>query len=220
MFRPLRLLVAVPFVLAAACNNDKSNGGIIAVTGQSATVRFVNATNLSLGLTNSGLVVSPSGGLVAGISSTCLSVSANALIVTNSATGTAIQFSPVFAPGGSFTVIAFQDSTGAVRFAVLDNTFTATTGNSGIRVFNAAAVQPVLTFSSNGTTLASGIAFGTASPFVNVPSGTGDIVFSNQGAEILDAGTFTFGSGSNTIVVVAPTAPGSTTLRAFTVPTC
>lgn len=218
MFRPSYLLVAVPLVFAAACG-DKDNGGLVGV-GTAATVRFINATNLPITVANNGLVASGSSGLVFGNSTACLLVSSNALVLTNASGATISGFTPVFAPGGSFTVVAFTDASGNTEFATLPNSFTPTSGSAAIRVFNAVSGQPTLTFASNGTTLGVPITFGTASGFVNVPSGTTDITFSNTGSMILDAGSLNLASGTMTTLIIGPAASGSTTLRSFSVGGC
>jgi hypothetical protein len=219
MFRQSYLLVAVPLVFAAACG-DKDNGGILGV-GSAAQVRFINATDLPITVANNGLVASGSTGLVFGGTSTCLPVSSNALVLTNGTTGTTLTgFTPVFAAGGNYTVVAYTDANGNTQFATLPNAFTPTTGSAGLRVFDAVSAQPSLAFADNGTTIGTTVPFGTASGFVSVPSGTGDITFMNSGSMILDAGSMNLSPGTLTTVVVGPSAAGSTTLRSFTVAGC
>jgi hypothetical protein len=217
MFRSRCLLAAGSLAFVAACG-DKAEFGVILNPVAATTVRFINATNLSISISNGGLVVSPANGLGFGLSTTCLTLNAvNALAFTNVGTGASLAFSNAFTGGGSFTVIAFTDATGATKFAVLNNNANPGSGQSAVRVFNAAAGQTLLNFANNGATIGSGIAFGTASDFVNI-STVGDITFlGNTGALILDAGTMNLSSGTSTTIVVAPTAAG---LRAISVPSC
>jgi len=114
MFRPSYLLVAVPLVFAAACG-DKFNG--VAVIANGATVRFVNATDTPINITNAGVVADTD--IVFGAQSVCLNVSVastGGLVFTNVNNGTTIGFAPSFTGGGRFTVIAFTDASGAIRF--------------------------------------------------------------------------------------------------------
>jgi hypothetical protein len=183
-------------------------------------VRFINATDLPITVANNGLVGTGSNGLVFGNTTACLPVTSNALLLTN-ANGTTISgFTPAFAAGGSYTVIAYTDANGNTQFATLPNSFTPAAGSAGIRVFNAASGQPSVTFANNGTTLGGPVAFGTASDFVNVPSGSDTFTFSNSGTMILDAGSMTLSPGTNTTLIIGPAASGSTTLRSFSVAGC
>ena len=218
MFRSRCLLAAVSLAAVTACG-DKAEFGVILAPVAATTVRFINATNLSLSISNGGVVVSPTSGAGFGFTSTCLTLNAaNALAFTNVGTGASLAFNNAFTGGGSFTVIAFTDATGAVKFAVLNNNATPGSGQSAVRVFNAASGQALLNFANNGTTIGSGIAFGTASDFVNISSGSGDITFlGNTGSLILDAGSMNLSSGTSTTIVIAPTASG---LRAISVAGC
>jgi hypothetical protein len=218
MFRSRCLLAAGSLAFVAACG-DKAEFGVILAPVAATTVRFVNATNLSIGISNGGLVVSPNTGLGFGLTTTCLTLNAaNALAFTNAGTGATLAFNPAFSGGGSFTVIAFTDATGATKFAVLNNNFNASSGQSAVRIFNAASGQALLTFANNGTTLGSNIAFGTASDFVAVASGADDITFLGTGGSlILDPGSINLSPQTSTTIVIAPVGG---TLHAISVPGC
>src|SRR5215471_14814339 len=145
MSRPSCLLVAVPLVLAAACG-DKVNSvaGIATVNG--AIVRFANATDTPINVTNAGVIVDTA--IVFGAQSVCLSVSVtptNGLVLTNVSNGTTLVFAPSFTVGEKFTVIAFSDASGAIRFATLNSEFTPTSGHAGLRMFNAVSSIPSAT---------------------------------------------------------------------------
>jgi uncharacterized protein DUF4397 len=218
MFRPSYLLAAVPLAFLAACG-DKDTGGIVGV-GTAATVRFVNATNGAITVANNGAVATGSNGLVFGNTSACLPVTSNALTLTDVSGNTITGFTPSFAAGGNYTVIAYTDANGNTQFATLPNSFTPASGSAGLRIFNAASGQPSLTFANNGTALGSTVVFGSASDFVNVPSGSDDITFLNGGSMILDAGSMNLSPGTTSTIVVGPAATGSTTLRSFSVAGC
>lgn len=221
MFRQSYLLAILPFAFVAACGDKDAN---ITIAGRTASVRFVNATDLPISIANDGVVASGNSGLVFGGSATCLAVdatNASALTFTNGSTSTTITgFTPSFTPGGNATVVAFTDANGNTQFATLNNSFTPASGQAGLRVFNAANGSGTLSIMGNGTDLGVSVPFGAASDFVNVPAGTQDLTFTNGSAILLDAGNMSFVSGGNSTIVVGPAVSGSTTLRSFTANGC
>jgi hypothetical protein len=218
MFRPSYLLVAVPLVFAAACG-DKFNG--VAIIANGATVRFVNATNTPINITNAGLVADTD--VVFGAQSGCLNVavaSTGGLLFTNFNNGTTIVFAPSFTVGGSFTVVAFEDATGNIAFSTLNNAFTPNSGSAGLRLFNAVASIPSATVLLNGTAVDGAAAFGTANAFSSIPSGSADVTFESGTTQVLDAGQMTFTAGQSQTIVLGPAAATTTALRSFTVNGC
>ena len=77
---------------------------------------------------------------------------------------------------------AFTDANGNTQFATLNNTFTPTSGQSGLRVFNAANGSGTLSIMGNGTALGVSVPFGTASDFVSVPWEWKTLTFTNGSA--------------------------------------
>ncbi|MFI5227928.1 MAG: DUF4397 domain-containing protein [Gemmatimonadales bacterium] len=226
--RPQILLVLAATVAFAACSSDDNNG---VEPGSLASVRFINATGTNLDLSTNGVVSTGNSNIAFGGRSACLSVnpSSPGLVVNRAGTTTVMPgLVPAFTSGGNFTVIAFPGADGTTQFATLTNAFTPTTGSGGLRVFNAASGAGNLDAfvmrpgAALGTMSASNIGFGSGSAFFNVPAGVQDVEFTNAGTKTvaLDAGNSTFTAGSNALVVIAPPAPGSTTLRAFTTTGC
>jgi hypothetical protein len=129
----------------------------------------------------------------------------------------------------------FQDSRRASRrtgitptgtqFITLDNAgFTPTSGQAGLRVFNAASTIGSIVALNNGTALGTGtgVSYGNAGAFMNVPTGSQTITF-NTGTgttTIANTGSLSFTAGQNYTLVVAPAATGSNTLRTFMVAGC
>ncbi|HXD47338.1 MAG TPA: DUF4382 domain-containing protein [Gemmatimonadaceae bacterium] len=196
-----------------------------------ATVRLVNATSGSLTLLENGNALTGGSDLAFGTSSACSSVSAATpgLTVLQAGSSTPLAgFAPTLTAGNSFSIIAYPTSTGSVQFTTLPNAFAPTTGDAGLRVFNATtsttgfdvfvtAVGAVL-----GTPTLSNVLSGTSSAFVSVPAGASQIRLATAGGTtvLLDLGSQTLTAGQNLTLVIAPPAAGSTTPRAFLVAGC
>lgn len=211
----------------AACGDSS---GTFAVGGSvnTAKVRLVNATNLTLDLLESGTVVSAAGGLASLASSSCLTINLDVASLSVRQTGTTTTlpgFTPAFAVGGSYTVVAYPSRNGSVLFTTLPSSFTTASGQAGLRVFDAAPTTATFDLyvtapsapltTANATNL--GLGAGTA--FMNVPAGSNQIRFTNFGTSVVayDAGSRTFATGQSQIFVLA--APVGT-LTSILVPAC
>ena len=229
MFQRSRTLVAlIPLViLAGAC--DDNDDDVTGIGTNTATVRFINATNANIDVSNAGTVATGNGNLGFGVSSSCMTVntSGTGLVFNQAGTTTAIPgFTSTLTSGGNYTVIAYPGAgaTGT-QFVTFNNAgFTANTGQAGLRIVNAASGTGSLVALGNGTALGAGtgVAFGTAGGFMSVNAGTQAITF-NTGTgttTVANAGNLTFTAGQNYTLVIAPPATGSTTLRTFLVTGC
>lgn len=223
MLKSTRLFALIaPLAVLAACGDDSTD---ITGTTSTARVRFVNATGSSLSVANNGTVGTGNNGLGFGGLSQCMTVNLNngsGLSFTNATTNASVSgFSPTFTNGGDYTVLAYTDANGNTQFATLNNAFTPTTGNAGLRFFNAAAGSGNLTIMGNGSALGSGsVGFGTGGSFFSVPAGTQTITFNDGSATVLDAGAMSLTSGQNSTIIVGPPLTGATTLRSFTTNGC
>ena len=218
-FRTLALLAFAPFVVVA-CSDSTS-------TDDTATVRFINATNSSIDVSNSGTVGTGNGSLGFGSNSSCMNVktNGNTLSFMSAGTSTAITgFTQSFDQGGNYSVIAYPNGS-STSFATISNgSFTPNSGQSGLRIFNAASGSGSLVANSGGSALGTGtgVGFGTAGSFMSVPSGSSTITF-NTGtgtSTVANTGALNFTAGQNYTLVVAPAATGSSTLRTFLVSGC
>jgi hypothetical protein len=223
-YRSLVFAAVVPFCLLAGCNGDDNDTtGTVSV----ATVRFINVTGTNIDVSNAGVVATGNGNLGFGANSACIAVATTGtgLAFTQAGTTTVIPgFTPNFVAGGNFTVIAFPTTTGT-QFAVIDNsTFTPTSGQAGLRIFNAASGSGSLVVLGGGTALGTGtgVAFGTAGAFINVNAASQAITFNTGSGTtvVANAGTLSFTAGQRYTLVVAPAAAGSTTLRTVLVTGC
>jgi len=228
LLRSRALLALLPLLALAACNDDDDD--ITGVNTSTATVRFINATNTSIDVSNAGTVGTGNGNVAFGGNSSCMTVNASGtsgtgLQFNTAGTTTAIPgFTQSFSNGGNYTVIAYPSSTGT-QFATISNTaFTPGTGQAGVRIFNAASTVGSIVALNNGTALGtgSGVSYGTTGSFMNVNSGAQTISF-NTGTGTTTLATtsgLNFTAGQNYTLVVAPAAAGSNTLRTFMVAGC
>jgi hypothetical protein len=227
LYRSLAVCALASAVVVAACSDDDNN-----TTGvnnnSTATVRFVNATGgTNISVANNGTVGTGNSALGFGGSSNCMTVNTSSpnLTFTNSSTGGTIAgFTQNFAANGNYTVIAYTDAAGNTQFATLDNTFTPTSGQSGLRVFNAASGSGNIVLNGSSGALNGGAttAFGNSGAFFSTPSGTSSYSF-NTGTgttTLASTGSVTLSSGQNSTVILGPAATGSTTRRAFVVSGC
>jgi hypothetical protein len=196
-----------------------------------ATIRLANASALPLSLLQSGNPLAGGTNLLFATTSACSSVNAAtpALTVIQVGSTTPLAgFAPTLAVGSSYTVIAYPNATAGVQFTTLANAFVPTTGQSGLRVFNAAGgtsgfdVFVTATGAVLGTAAVANVLPGASSAFVSVPAGASQVRLTTTGSTtvLLDMGAQTFTAGQNATLVIAPPATGSTVPRAFLVAGC
>jgi len=230
--RSLAIGVAMlPMLVLAACDSDSSLG-TGNDTSNNATVRFINTTNTSLDIASAGTVATGNGALSYGTSSTCMNVDATNSNLAVRQTGTSIAltgFVPSFTAGGNYTVLAYGGTGGVTQFATVSNAFTPSTGQSGLRVFNAAGagtnydVYVTAPGAALGTSNVNNVGFGAGSSYFNVSAASAQQVrITNAGSQavVLDFGNQTFTAGTNATLVIAPPVTGSTVPRAFLVQGC
>ena len=111
------------------------------------------------------------------------------------------------------------------------NTFTPSSGQGALRVFNAGAAgtsyDVYITIPgaalATASPSASAVASGFASPFFEVSTtATQQVRITAAGSKsvVLDVGNVAFVAGQNATLVIGPPASGSTVLRAFVVAGC
>ena len=193
-----------------------------------ATFRFANATANALSVLQSGNALGGATAIAYGTSSTCSSVNAAtpalSVIQVGSATPLA-GFTPTFAVGKSYTVLAYPNATGGVQFSTLLNEFTPTSGQAGLRVFNASGLATAVDVyvGAGSTATVANVANGASSAFVSIPAGSSAVHLTNTGvpAVLFDAGSQMFDLGKNVTLVVAPPAAATPTVpRVFLVVGC
>jgi hypothetical protein len=104
------------------------------------------------------------------------------------------------AAGTNYTVASIGSSS-ARRVEVLQDQMSAPKGSALVRVFQASLKQHLVTVSDESGTLASQLAFGSATPYMTVKPGTQTIKFSASGDQTSMAVTLAAGS-VHTIVVL------------------
>lgn len=227
--RTLAVTMLAACVALAACDtgDDVTGTG----TSNNATVRFINATNLSLDIGQGGSVATGNGALGYGTFSNCMTVDATNpdVAVRQTGTSTALAgFTPSFQATGNYTVVMYSGAGGTTTFTTVPNAFTPAAGQGGLRVFNAAGagtnydVYVGAPGAALGSPAANNISYGSGSSYFNVgTSAAQQVRITNAGSQTvaLDVGNRSFAAGQNATLVIAPPATGSTP-RVFYVTGC
>jgi len=227
MARRIALLLTAAL---AACDAGVTSTGFAG--GNTATVRFVNATPSGVDVASAGTVATGNGGLAFGTASSCVVTDASApdITVRTGGTGNVVAGFPAsFSAGGKFTVVAYVDAGGITRFASFaTNTFTPGNGQGGLKVFDAATgtgsfdvyVNPP--GSALGTASATNLSSGASTGFFNVTAGSQQVRLTNAGTQTItfDAGSLALGAGRNYVLVIGPPSAGTSVLQSALVPAC
>ena len=207
-------------------------GTVIDQATVNANVRLANATNTALDLLQGTTALAGSTNIASLASSACSSVSAATpnLAIVNTGTTTPLPgLTTTFTAGNSYVIIAYPNASNVTTFSVLNNTFTPTTGQTGLRVFNAttsATGYDVYVTAPNaqlGTATFTNAVSGAATSFLSVPAGTSEIRVFATGTTtpvVVDLSSVSLAAGQNATLIIAPPAPNTTTVRAFVVPAC
>src|SRR5512146_388539 len=172
-------------------------GTVIDQATVNAQVRLANATNTALDLLQGTTALGGSSNIASLASSACSSVNATTpnLAVVNTGTTTPLPgLAPTFTVGNRYVLIAWPNASNVTTFNVLNNTFTPTSGQSGLRVFNATTgatgldVYVTAPAAPLGTATFANAVSGAATAFLSVPAGASEIRV--------------FGTGPTTPVVV------------------
>jgi hypothetical protein len=223
--RLLAIGAVAPILALAACGS--SDDTVTGTTNSTATVRFINATNSNIDVSNAGTVATGNANLGFGTSTSCMTVNTTGTGLSFNQAGTSTQipgFTQSFATGGTYTVVAYPGSTGSTQFLTINDAgSTPNTGQAGLRIVNAASGSGNLVAVSSGTALGTGagVGFGSAGSFTSVNAGSQTISF-NTGtgtSTVVSAGNLNFTAGQNYTLIIAPPAAGSTPLRTFLVTT-
>lgn len=224
---PHRLALLAVALFVAACGEGSGTFGV-AGSLNTAKVRLVNATSAPLDLLDDGVALSGATGVASLGSSTCINVNLDAGTLSVRQTGTTSTlpgFTPTFATGGAYTVVAYPNGNGGVQFATMPSNFTTANGQAGLRVFDGAPTTGTydLYVTAPGAQLvtpnATNLGIGSATTFMNVTAGSDQIRFTNFGTVVVafDAGNYTLLAGQSQIFVLA--APNGN-LAGMMVPGC
>ncbi len=146
-----------------------------------AMIKFVNATGTPINILQGSNPLTGGSNIAFGASSSCSSVAAatpGLSVVQVGSTTPLTGLTLSLTAGNSYTVIAYPNATGGVQFSTLSNTFTPTSGQTGLRVFNASGgttgVDVFVTASGAplGTATVANTLNGSSSSFVSVPAGS------------------------------------------------
>ncbi len=194
-----------------------------------ANVRLINATDNPLNFLLNAAALAGGSNIAFGTSSACSSVNATTpgLTATQPPSTTPLAgFAPTLTAGNSFSIVAYPSASG-VQFSTLSNSFTAASGQAGLRVFNgsgsATGLDVFVTAPGGplGTATFANVASGASSTFSSIAASSQIRVTATGNATVLlDLGTQTLPAVQNTTLVIAPPASGSTALRGFLIPGC
>jgi len=212
--------------LAAVAACDDSTG-----TGINSTVRVANATSSGIDVASGTTVATGNSNIVFAGSSSCITTNSFEPDLNVSPTGTTntfTSFSPNLRGGDSYVAVVYPGFGGAPEFAYVTTSVAPPSGQSGLRVINAAAgsgsydVYVTAAGAALGTPSATGISYRTTSGLIAVPAGANLIRLTNTGTQTLaiTAGTPTFTAGQNSVLVIAPPSTGTTAFRTFLVTGC
>jgi hypothetical protein len=216
-FRSLTALTLACVALAGCGSGSRLLG--TAGSAQAATVRFVNASAVTLDLATNGVVVPTNASIAPGGGIGCFSVPdplAPGLSVRQSGSTTNLAgFVTTFANGGHYTLVAFPGASGTVQFISIPNTSLPAAGRSELRVLNASSglgvvdVHVTTVGAALGTPNVSAVSFGNASGTFDVAAGTMQVRLTTSGTTsvVFDAGSRVLETGrSYTLVVSSATA--------------
>jgi uncharacterized protein DUF4382 len=196
-----------------------------------SNVRLANATDNPLTLLENGAALAGAASIAFGASSACSSVNAAtpALTITQGSSNTPVAgFATTLAAGHPFTFVAYPGAGGVAQFATIEQAVPVA-GQAQLTAFNATAqatgfdVYVTPSGAALTTPTIANVGAGSSSgSFVTLPVGVSQVRITTAGGTtvLLDLGSQTFVSGQNAMLVIAPPASGSTTLRAFLVPGC
>lgn len=218
--------ITIPLLALALAACDDSTG-----TGSNATVRLANATNNGIDVASGTAVAAENANVGFGASSGCVATNVFEPDLNVSPAGTTniyASFAPNLRIGERYVAIAYPGFAGAPEFAYVPTSASPASGQSGLRVFNAAAgsgtydVYVSAPGAALGTASAFGIGYRTASGYIPVPSGTNLIRLTNTGTQTvaISAGNQSFTAGQNSVLVIAPPAAGASAPRTFLVTGC
>jgi len=223
----------------AGCSSDNVLGlGVAGTASDTSTasttrIRFANATAASLDVASGGAVATGNTSLGFAGSSSCLTVNATSPVVAIRTAGTANAVATLTSglqSGTSYTLVAWTNASGSTQLATISDAVAPTSGQSGLRVFNAVATAsydvyvtaPAAPLGSATPTFAA-ILGGAASPTTTLDATSAQqvrITATGSQTVLLDAGNVALLTGQNVVLVIAPPATGSTALRAFLVAGC
>ena len=135
---------------------------------------------------------------------------------------------PTLVPGASYLLVVFRDTSDRLRVVTLPTRFVATSGRSGLRVFNATGIAAGLDVfvAARDAALAQAmfvdVLGDSTSAFVDVPSGLTRIRITRHlsPATLLDIPPQELLAGEGLTLVILPRARGLVIPRFFAVPNC
>ena len=228
--RSARCCALILTAALAACDTQPTTTGYAG--GTYAIVRLVNVSTASLDLVTGSSVATGNGGLAFGASSSCTTVDVTAPNLTVRTTGTTTPlsgFSPTFASGNKYIVVAYTNANGLTQFTVGNtNAFAPGSVQSGLKVVD--AVPGTSSFDVYvtppgavlGTASATALSFAGSTNFFNVDAAATQVRLTNAGTQtvVFTTATPTSTAGRNYVLIIGPPATGTSEFRSFLVTSC
>ena len=212
-----RRVLAVALLTCAALAACESRPTVAFAGGNGAAVRLVNASSSHLDLLLNGVAPSGNRALAFGTSSTCtvVDVTSDSVAVRITDSTTTIPFTPTFAVGGRYLLIAYPNANGVIQLstvtqdsnlvslrselAVFEGVPSTVTGNYDVYITAPAGALVTPTFRN--------LSFGFGTPFFDVAPRVTQVRLTNAGTQsvVIDAGTFAL--AANTVYLLAVVLP-------------
>lgn len=230
-----RLLGACLLATAAflgACGDDDDDDNGTGPNNQNATVRFVNTTGTSFDVGTGGTYASGNTNIAhGGTGSSCISVNPATPNLTLRQSGTTTMYSgytPNFATGQQYLVVARGTGTSPTFTQYQDNFALGTSTQSGLRVINALSgstnYRLFVGTAGGATTNPTDETFTGGDAYTSPAMAAGNmqvrLFAAGATTPYFDSGWFATTGGQNRTLVIADPATGSTTPRFFFVNTC
>lgn len=219
LYRTRALIALLALTSVAACDDDDDDDENI----NRALVRFVNATNTAIDVTNSGSLTGGFTNVGFGTQLSCITVNTTGEAGTGlqffpANTSTALPFTQDLDAGGNYTIVAIPGATaGTTQFVTLDNTgFTPGSNQAGIRLFNGVLTAGGWQLRQGTTTIGATATAGTANAFSGVTYGANQsftINSATSGNTLATLNNVNLSLGTNNTVVGGTPAAGTTAIR-------
>jgi hypothetical protein len=200
-FRRVIAVALLPCAALAACESHDT----VAFGGATgATVRLINASSSKLDLVVNGVAASGDRALAFGVSSACtiFDVTSGTVAVRVTDSTTTIPFTPTFAVGGKYLLIAYPNANGAIQLSTVTQDSALIGIRSALAVFE--GVPSTLT-----TPDFRNLSFGFATPFFDRPTGATQVRLTDAGTfnVVIDTGSFTLAANTTYLLAIVLPSP-------------
>jgi hypothetical protein len=215
-FRRVIAVALLPCAALAACESHDT----VAFGGATgATVRLINASSSKLDLVVNGVAASGDRALAFGVSSACtiFDVTSGTVAVRVTDSTTTLPFTPTFAVGGKYLLIAYPNANGAIQLSTVTQDSALISIRSALAVFEGVPSTVTGNYDVYITTPAAplttpdfrNLTFGFATPFFDRPTGATQVRLTDAGTfnVVIDAGSFTLAANTTYLLAIVLPSP-------------